>query len=240
MSQRKATVDEIRQRFDNDVERFSNLETGQTAAVDSRLAIELITEAAALSTPHATRLLDVGCGAGNFTLAMLDRLPKLASTLLDLSGPMLDRARERVSAASAAQVATLQADIRALDLGVGQFDVIVAAAVLHHLRTEAEWRQVYRNFYRALAPGGSVWVYDLVESPTPALHDQMWRAYGEYLIGLGGEALRDKVFAYVDFEDTPQTLPNQLHWLREAGFTAIEVLHKRTCFAAFGAIKDGK
>ncbi|MGI6419673.1 MAG: hypothetical protein ACOX1P_28900 [Thermoguttaceae bacterium] len=33
----KSTVDEIRQRFDADVERFSNLETGQSATIDAPL-----------------------------------------------------------------------------------------------------------------------------------------------------------------------------------------------------------
>lgn len=237
MPTNKATVDEIRQRFDHDVERFSNRETGQTAAVDSRLALDLITQAAAASTPQAKRLLDVGCGAGNFTLAILERLPGLACTLIDLSQPMLDRASQRVAAAGASQVASLQVDIRQADLGEARFDVIVAAAVLHHLRTEEEWRSIYHSFYRALTPGGSLWVYDLVESPTPALHAIMWQAYGEYLVEFGGEALRDKVFTYVEYEDTPQTLANQLLWMHEAGFGQLEVLHKRTCFAAFGGIK---
>ena len=100
----KSTVDEIRARFDADVERFSNLETGQTAAMDGALALELITEAAAVCTPQAKSLLDVGCGGGNFTLRMLGRLPGLDVTLVDLSRPMLERARERVSAAAGGSV----------------------------------------------------------------------------------------------------------------------------------------
>jgi hypothetical protein len=42
----KATNDEIQTRFDNDVERFSNLETGQQTTIDALLTIELCTEAA--------------------------------------------------------------------------------------------------------------------------------------------------------------------------------------------------
>jgi tRNA (cmo5U34)-methyltransferase len=64
----KSTGDEIRQRFDADVERFANLETGQSATVDVPLTIALVAEAAAVTTPHARHLLDVGCGAGNHTL----------------------------------------------------------------------------------------------------------------------------------------------------------------------------
>jgi len=36
--------DEIRARFDKDVERFSNLETGQSATIDAPLAMELIAQ----------------------------------------------------------------------------------------------------------------------------------------------------------------------------------------------------
>ena len=59
----KSSVEEIRQRFDNDVERFSNLEVGQTTTIDAPIMMTLATQAAAAATPNATHLLDVGCGA---------------------------------------------------------------------------------------------------------------------------------------------------------------------------------
>jgi tRNA (cmo5U34)-methyltransferase len=65
----------------------------------------------------------------------------------------------------------------------------------------------------------------------------MWRRYGDYLVGLKGEDYRDHVFAYVEFEDTPQTLLFQVDLLREVGFHGVEVLHKNGCFAAFGGIR---
>jgi len=68
MTEDKSRVEEIRQRFDADVERFSNSETGQSATVDAPLAMSLIAEVAAAVTPKATSVLDVGCGAGNYTL----------------------------------------------------------------------------------------------------------------------------------------------------------------------------
>ena len=92
---------EIRERFDKDVERFSNLETGQSATIDSPLCMGLIAQAAAALTPGAKDLLDVGCGAGNYTLRMLDELPGLNVTLMDLSQPMLERWRSASGAISA-------------------------------------------------------------------------------------------------------------------------------------------
>src|SRR6266852_2630151 len=112
----KSTVDEIRQRFDKDVERFSNLETGQSATVDAPLAMSLIAEAAAATTPHARHLLDVGCGAGNYSLKLLERLPNLDVTLIDLSKPMLERATERIKQATTGTVTTIQGDIREIGL----------------------------------------------------------------------------------------------------------------------------
>ena len=57
----KSKVDQIRERFENDVERFSDLETGQLSTIDAPLALELITHAAAAANPHATHILDIGC-----------------------------------------------------------------------------------------------------------------------------------------------------------------------------------
>lgn len=233
----KSTVEEIRRRFDADVERFSNLETVQSATVDAPLAMALVAEAAAATTPHARHVLDVGCGAGNYTLKLLEFLSNLDATLIDLSQPMLDRARERVSRATRGRITTIQADIREARLPDTEFDIVLAAAVLHHLRTDQEWRDVFTALYRALRPGGSLWVFDLVESSIPAVGRLMRRRYGEYLTGLKDEAYRDHVFAYVEKEDTPRPLLYQLDVLRQVGFGQAEVLHKNVCFAAFGAVK---
>jgi tRNA (cmo5U34)-methyltransferase len=233
----KSTVEEIRRRFDADVERFSNLETGQSATVDAPLAMALVAEAAAATTPHARHVLDVGCGAGNYTLKLLESLPNLDATLIDLSQPMLDRAREGVSSATAGRITTVQADIREARLPDSEFDIVLAAAVLHHLRSDQEWQDVFASFHRALRPGGSVWVFDLVESSIPSVGHLMRRRYGEYLTRLKDEAYRDHVFAYVEQEDTPRPLLFQLDLLRRVGFAQVEVLHKNVCFAAFGAVK---
>ena len=89
----------------------------------------------------------------------------------------------------------------------------------------------------ALAPGGSLWIFDLVESSIPAVQSLMQQRYGEYLTQLQDEQYRDHVFAYVEKEDTPRPLQFQLELLRQVGFSQIEVLHKHLCFAAFGAVK---
>jgi tRNA (cmo5U34)-methyltransferase len=233
----KSSVDEIRARFDQDVERFSNLQTGQSATMDAPLVLELITEASVATTPHARDLLDVGCGAGNYTLKILEKLPGLNVTLIDLSRPMLDRAVQRISQVSRGTVNPLQGDIRDIDPGEARFDIILAAAVLHHLRDDREWESVLRKFHHALRPGGSIWISDYINHEIPAVQQVMWERFGEYLVTLKDEAYRDAVFSYVEKEDTPRPLTWQLDLLRKVGFQTVEVLHKNSCFAAFGAIR---
>jgi tRNA (cmo5U34)-methyltransferase len=233
----KSTVDEIRERFDHDVARFSNLETGQSATIDAPLSLELITQVAARVTPRATAVLDIGCGAGNYSLKMLERLPNLDVTLVDLSRPMLDRAVARVTPATRGTVAAIQGDIRELDLGCGRHDIVVAAAVLHHLREDAEWTDVFGRIFAALRPGGAVWIADLVEHDSGDVQAVMWDRYGDYLAALKDGSYRDHVFAYVAKEDSPRSLLYQIDLLRAVGFRQVEILHKNSCFAAFGAIK---
>lgn len=233
----KSTVDQIRRRFDADVERFSNLETGQSATLDAPLVLELITRAAAAVSPQASSVLDIGCGAGNYTLKLLQLLPNLDVTLVDLSRPMLERAVERIRPATRGTITTHQSDIRELELGEGQFDVMMAAAVFHHLREEAEWAAVFRKCFAALKPGGSLWISDLIQHSTPAVQSLMWSRYGDYLTGFKGETYREQVFGYIAEEDTPRPLMFQLDLLRQVGFGEVEILHKNSCFAAFGGIK---
>lgn len=238
MSARKSTPEEIRRRFDADVERFSNLETGQSATIDAPLSLELIARAASGVRPEAAALLDIGCGAGNYTLKLLDHLPLDSVTLIDLSRPMLDRAVERIHAAAPdVAVTAIQSDIRETSLPAGTFDVAVAAAALHHLRGDADWELVFGAVHRALVPGGSFWISDLVAHQSPAVHELMWQRYGEYLVALGGPEYRDRVFAYIDAEDSPRPVVWQLELLARTGFRGIDVLHKNSCFAAFGGIK---
>lgn len=233
----KSTVAEIRERFDNDVERFSNLDTGQLSTIDAKISLELITEAARRIIPTAENLLDIGCGAGNYSLMMLSKLPNLTCTLVDLSKPMLDKAFERVSRATVKNVKIMQGDIREVLLNENQFDIILAGAVLHHLRDDRDWETTFDKLYKLLKPGGCLMISDLVTQDTEVLNDYTWERYGDYLEGIGGAVYRSKVLDYVAKEDSPRSMNYQLDLMKRVGFTSVEILHKNMCFGAFGGIK---
>lgn len=233
----KSSVKEIEERFNQDVDRFSNVDTGQKSTIDAPLCLDLITEAAKFATPGATRLLDIGCGAGNFTLKMLSKLPNLHCTLLDLSQPMLQKAQERVQQQTVGKAGTIQGDIREINLPEQQYDIILAGAVLHHLREEEEWEFVFRKLFLALREGGSLWISDLVVHDNPQLNQLFWQRYADYLTSVGGAAYKEHVLNYIDKEDSPRSVSFQLNLMRQVGFKQTELLHKNGCFAAFGGLK---
>jgi tRNA (cmo5U34)-methyltransferase len=97
--------------------------------------------------------LDVGCGAGNYTLKMLSKVAHLNCTLVDLSGSMVERAKARVEPITQGSITTIIGDIREAALPEDQYDIILAGAVLHHLRDDGDWESVFRKLFQALRPG---------------------------------------------------------------------------------------
>ena len=234
----KSSVDEIRNRFTNEIAPYADLATGQTSFPDAALVLDLVGRCAAAVTPNARQSLDVGCGPGNYTLKLLQHFPDLEVTLLDLTPAMLATAEKRVRPVARGPLHRIEGDVRAVDLGAGRFDVITAGAVLHHLRGDDEWEAVFTKLYRALRPGGSLWVADLIDHAIPGVQRVLWERYGDYVATLpGGTAYRDELFARIAREDTPRPLAYQLDLLRRVGFRQADVLHKSTAFAAFGAVK---
>lgn len=239
----KASVDEIRRHFEGASEHLTDEEHGQPAIVDAPIALELVSRAVSATIPDAEHILDVGCGAGNYAVRALRGLSNPDVTLIDLSEALLEQAAERVGQATAGEVVAKQADIRDIDIGQEEFDVILAGAVLHHLRGDEEWESVFRKLHQALCPGGWLWISDLVDHSSPAVQALMSKRYGRYLVvvgealDLGGEEFRMAVFEEIKEQDTPRPLLYQTDLLREVGFSTVEVLHFNTCFATFGAAR---
>lgn len=235
----KSTLKEIEERFDKDVARFSNLETGQLTTLDAAFNMELITSSIAkIYKDQPLRVLDIGCGAGNYVVKLLQKKSDIDITLSDLSQPMLDKAAERLQAMQQGAIDLRKGDFRLIQPAEGTFDVIMATAVLHHLRDDQDWETSFKGLYDLLNPGGTLWVFDLVEQHTEALQDYIYtELYGDYLTGLQDAAYRDAVFAYIQKEDSPRSLIYQLNLLDAVGFKTVDLLHKNLCFASYVAFK---
>ena len=154
---------------------------------------------------------------------------------------MLDKAYERVNIISNNRPRVFKGDFRDINFQNEKYDVIIATAVLHHLRDDVDWETTFKKLYHLLNENGSVWIFDLVHQNDSALQEYIYKElYGEYLTGLKDQNYRDHVFSYIEKEDSPRPLIYQLGLLEKVGFTQIDVLHKNLCFASFVGFKSNK
>jgi trans-aconitate 2-methyltransferase len=134
---------------------------------------------ARLPLSGAETVLELGCGAGRDTAALLDRLPEGEVIGLDASEQMLEQTRERCASADG-RLRLLRADLREpLPLPDESVDAVFSVATLHWLPDHAA---VFAELARVLRPGGRM-ALDYggpgnVAEVTAALAD-LGRHYGE-------------------------------------------------------------
>ncbi len=233
----KRTVAEIGSYFNGEVERFSDLARGQASIKDARLMMDLLAETASALVPNTHDILDIGCGAGNQTLNLLRIFPDADCTLLDISPAMLARARERVGAVADGNISYLEGDIRNADLPEGKFDLAVAAAVLHHLRDEADWENTFARIGSLLKPGGILLVSDLIRHENPKIEALFKVRQEKFLRDALGDTEAERIMRSIAESDTPSSVEYQHALVKKVGFRETGLLHKNLVFAAYYALK---
>ncbi|SEU36449.1 class I SAM-dependent methyltransferase [Nonomuraea wenchangensis] len=109
-------------------------------------------------------IVDLGCGTGAGTFALLDRFPDARITAVDESADRLQRLRTKACARGVQdRVRTVQADLdEAAWPDLGSPDLVWASASMHHM-THPD--RALRAVHDALAPGGLFAVVELAGHP---------------------------------------------------------------------------
>jgi ubiquinone/menaquinone biosynthesis C-methylase UbiE len=79
------------------------------------------------------RLLDAGCGTGNITADIAQRLPEVEITAVDLTEQSLKMAKERAAQEGFKNVTFRRTNLMEFDPELGQFDFVYSQGVIHHL-----------------------------------------------------------------------------------------------------------
>lgn len=157
------------------------------------------------------RIVDLGCGTGAGTLALLERFPEAQLTAVDLSDAHLNRLREKAAAAGAAdRVRIVRADLDATvwpELGTPE--LVWASASMHHM---PDPDRTLRQVHDLLAPGGLFAVVELAGFPRFLPEDAPEDAPG----------LEERCHAALDHHHAEQVPHRGADWgtkLTKAGFT---------------------
>lgn len=198
----------------------------------------LLALAANYTTNPIRTILDVGCGCGTMTLTALQYRNQCNCILLDLTPVALEQAKKAVTSVIAGTVKCLCADIGSAKLPEACCDAIFACNVLRYLHDDQEYFSAYQQFFKALRPGGGLWVLDAICHDHPAVNRLMQQRHSEQLCRAWGHEFRQKVLSYQADTEKLHSLSFHQEMLQITGFHQIELLHKDFRLAAFGAIKQ--
>jgi tRNA (cmo5U34)-methyltransferase len=183
-------------------------------------AVELL---AALA-PVDGRVLDLGGGTGALSAAVLDGLPGVRVTVLDVDADMLGEARRRL-ARFADRVSFQEGSF--LD-PLPPADAVVASLALHHVHDLRTKTALYRSIHDTLSPGGVLLNLDAAVTEDERLNglmfDRMAARMGDQ--GITDPEARHHFAAWAE-EDRYFPLDAELSALREAGFDEVECFWRR-------------
>ena len=127
---------------------------------------------------------------------------------------------------------------------------VVSSLAIHHL-DGLQKRELYRDLYRLINPGGAVIIADLIEPVHPLGVRMAARAWDEAVrqeaLARDGDLAvfdvfqRDRwnIYHYPDPMDKPSGSYEQLRWLEEAGFGNVDVYWLKAGHAIYGGWKTG-
>src|ERR1035437_3556654 len=177
-----------------------------------------------LAEPEAA-VLDICCGTGDMTMALLKRRPRGARPTLaaDFSRQMLSRGAKKFGGPGVGERAAgepfavpLEADALHLPLKTGSLDLIVSAFGFRNL---ANYEAGLREFHRVLKPGGQLGILEFSEPG--GLIGKAYAVYFRRVLPAIGRAICGKAGAYSYLPVSVGNFPapaEVLALMREAGY----------------------
>jgi ubiquinone/menaquinone biosynthesis C-methylase UbiE len=104
--------------------------------------------------------LEIGAGSGAMTAQLLTLFPKFRMVATDYDTELVSSA-EQLLAGFGHRAGAQRADAAQLPFEDGRFDLVLSAAMLHHV---IEWDKALAEAVRVLRPGGRLIGYDMLDT----------------------------------------------------------------------------
>ena len=168
-----------------------------------------------LARPDAI-VLDICCGTGDMTIALLKHRPPGARPILaaDFARAMLSRGAEKFAGRS---VVPLEADALHLPLRDASIDLIITAFGFRNL---ANYNAGLHEFHRVLKPGGQLGILDFSEPD--GLLGKIYAFYFRQILPVIGRAITGQSSPYEYLPESVGNFPPPPHiieMMSEAGYT---------------------
>jgi ubiquinone/menaquinone biosynthesis C-methylase UbiE len=202
--------------------------------------------------PHpidaAIRVLDIGAGYGALAVAVLLDRPLATAVCLDASDAMLKLGKER-NAHLMNRMSFIQGSLESaawLQSVDENFDAVISSRALHHFTEHERRRDIFKEVFSLLRPGGCFINVDNVRAATDSLKERYRRARDEYL----DDFVRRSTGGQTNLADVRAATPSSYHgphhngyleqelaWLKEAGFVDVDCFWKFTTMVVYGGFR---
>jgi tRNA (cmo5U34)-methyltransferase len=226
------------------------IELGDVITPSRQEGVDLVAALIPAEASDSFSVVDLACGAGSLTEAVLHRFPRSRVLALDGSPAMREAASRRVSM-YAERVELADFDLRGRDwLERIPADVrcFVSSLAIHHL-DGGEKQRLFRDLATALPRGGGILIVDLVEP----VNRWAWTAYGDAWDAIVQQQSLEQTGSSAAYErfrdgwnhyrtpdlafDHPSGLFEQLRWLAEAGLSQVDCFWLRAGHAIYGGYR---
>ncbi|CAM4339923.1 class I SAM-dependent methyltransferase [Gillisia limnaea] len=179
-------------------------------------------------------ILDLGCGNGNITAQLVSYFPNAIFTLVDASSEMIDLCRNQFN-----DYDFIYSNMYFKDFlfNAESYDLIVAGFSLHHC-DNTEKQSVFRDINSSLKKGGIFSYSDLMITKTNPDHPMLLKEWGKFVNNNFPDGKKWAwVMEHYEAFDKPTDYLVQIEWLKNAGFSNIQIAFKKEYWVHLQAVK---
>jgi demethylmenaquinone methyltransferase/2-methoxy-6-polyprenyl-1,4-benzoquinol methylase len=215
--QKGPTQESIRNMFDRLAPRYDLFNRLASMGLDGRWRAKTLE-----NISSGMRVLDLGCGTGDLTLAALRKVGYEGEVVgIDFSEPMLQVARERYRKAGlngSLRIRFEPKKAEELPIAGELFDCVVSGFVLRNIYQNID--AILEGVRRSLVPGGKIRFVDMTEPSNPVVRF-FWKFYVGTCVAVYGKILFGKdypIFYLTQSAERFFRAESFVHKLRDAGF----------------------
>lgn len=176
-------------------------------------------------------ILELGCGTGNLTYMLREKYPPAHIEAVDFSESIIRECRTRMGATD--RITYNRIDFRDMSFPAGSFDLIISSISIHHLE-DADKEVLFQKLYTFLKSGGVFTFSDQCKGITEEIYLKEQMGWKSEAFESGASENDWKTWMeHQEMHDHHASIPDQMHWLEQAGFRNVDVVWKYLLWTVF-------
>ncbi|HEY9813411.1 MAG TPA: class I SAM-dependent methyltransferase [Candidatus Sericytochromatia bacterium] len=228
-------MEKVKQHFEEEAQEFDAIIRRLIPNYEQML--DALVTALPFNQLQPIRVVDLGSGTGTIARRIKDVYPQAQVTCVDIAEKMLQIAQVKLGDAGD-DLRYQLANFEDYEFDT-TYDVAVSSLALHHLVNDDDKIKFYKKIYDCLTIGGVFYNADVILGSSSHLQERYMEKWREYMrLQVSVEEIEQKWIPQHYDEDHPASLMSQLAWLRDLGFTEVDVIWKYYNFSVYGGRKS--